>query len=293
MISSRKRGTATFCLIYVRTCVRLMTEPDLKPRHRERLINRRIQGDLGEFSAMEWLASKGACVWVPLGHSPDVDLLAEFAERTIRVQVKTCTFSVQTRGNADRWCVAIATSGGNRSWSGTAKKFDPSRVDYLFALVGNGRRWFIPANLLEGSGNVNLGGSKYSEFEIEPGTPIEALVYPNSQRNKIDIEPGECLSGQKDVTVNHTAMPTQVRILPPPSRTSSLSFDVAGDITKSEKGLARSGHTMLRQKRQATLPKRPCAEAELRIGDRMRVRADGPGRLVFERIGNGSSRFVN
>jgi bifunctional DNA-binding transcriptional regulator/antitoxin component of YhaV-PrlF toxin-antitoxin module len=41
---------------------------------------------------------------------------------------------------------------------------------------------------------------------------------------------------------------------------------------------------LLRQKRQATLPKSPCTEAGLKIGDRMRVRADGPGRLVFERV---------
>lgn len=41
---------------------------------------------------------------------------------------------------------------------------------------------------------------------------------------------------------------------------------------------------MLRPKRQATIPKRPCEEAGLKPGDRMRVRADGPGRVVLERI---------
>ncbi|HVQ57953.1 MAG TPA: hypothetical protein VMS60_03505 [Solirubrobacterales bacterium] len=40
----------------------------------------------------------------------------------------------------------------------------------------------------------------------------------------------------------------------------------------------------LRPKRQATFPKRPCEEAGLRAGDRLRVNAEGPGRLVFERI---------
>ena len=47
------------------------------PHRRERAVNRRVQGDIGEFSAMEWLRSKGALVWIPLGHSPDVDLMAE------------------------------------------------------------------------------------------------------------------------------------------------------------------------------------------------------------------------
>jgi len=40
---------------------------------------------------------------------------------------------------------------------------------------------------------------------------------------------------------------------------------------------------MLRQKRQVTIPKHPCAEAGLKVGDRMRFRADGPGRVVLER----------
>ena len=36
---------------------------------RERAVNRRVQGDIGELSAMEWLASKDAVVWVPFTHS--------------------------------------------------------------------------------------------------------------------------------------------------------------------------------------------------------------------------------
>ena len=38
--------------------------------------NPRRQGDLGEFSAIEWLGSKGYPVWIPVGHSPDYDLVA-------------------------------------------------------------------------------------------------------------------------------------------------------------------------------------------------------------------------
>jgi hypothetical protein len=99
--------------------------PPPKPQHRERLINRRAQGDLGEFSAMEWLASKGALVWIPLGHSPDVDLMAEIDGRICRVQVKTSTQSAETPKGSRRWRVMIATNGGNQSWSKTTKTFDP------------------------------------------------------------------------------------------------------------------------------------------------------------------------
>jgi len=38
----------------------------------------RKQGDLGEAAAIEWLTRAGATVFVPLGHSPHVDLIAEF-----------------------------------------------------------------------------------------------------------------------------------------------------------------------------------------------------------------------
>jgi hypothetical protein len=41
---------------------------------------------------------------------------------------------------------------------------------------------------------------------------------------------------------------------------------------------------IIRQKRQTTIPKRPFVEAGLGINDRMRVRADGEGRLIFQRI---------
>ena len=215
---------------------------------------------------MEWLASKGAAVWVPFSHSPHVDLMAEWDESLLRVQVKTSTYRGSKPGS-DRWQVSIATNGGNRSWNGIAKRVDPARVDYLFVLVGDGRRWFIPAHLVEGSRGLALGGSKYSEFEVERGTPLDATVYSDGQPNTIPRPtPGECQSGQMDQTVNLTAMPTQVRILPPPS-TPGASREI-----------------LLRPKRQATFPKAPCEEAGVLPGDRLRVRADGPGRLVFEKI---------
>ena len=130
----------------------------------------RAQGDIGEASAIEWLAVHGAVIFVPLFHSPDYDLIAEMAGRLVRIEVKTsarCT----TLG---RWEVGICTAGGNQSWSGATKLFDPKRCDYLFVHVGDGRRWFIPAVRVEGTRSLKLGGSKYAEFEIEAGPPLPA-----------------------------------------------------------------------------------------------------------------------
>ena len=127
----------------------------------------RRQGDLGELSAMEWFASRGAIVCFPIGHSPDWDFVAELDGRLLRVQVKTCS-SFQNR----RWSVTVCTRGGNQSWSGLVKRFDPKSCDYLFALVGDGRRWCIPADALGGKTCVALGGPKYAEFEVESGCPL-------------------------------------------------------------------------------------------------------------------------
>jgi hypothetical protein len=234
------------------------------PHRRDRAVNRRVQGDLGEFSAMEWLASKGALVWVPMGHSPDVDLMAEIEGRLSRIQVKTSTYVTTTPRGHKRWHVSIATNGGNQSWSGATKTFDPQHVDFLFVLVGDGRRWLIPADVVEASRAVALGGTKYSEFEVESGTAIDPLIYAEANPNRITSAlEGECQSGQMEQTVNLPAMPTEVRILSPPSS---------------------SRQVVLRPKRQITIPKLPCEQAGVVPGDRMRVKADGPGRVVFERI---------
>jgi len=119
-------------------------------------MNPRQQGDLGEYSAIEWLASRGYPVFVPIGHSPDVDLVALMDRRAVRVQVKTC----RRRVPVNRWDVMLCTRGGNQSWNGLSKRFSSDRCDYLFVLVGDGggagsspRTWLgaVRASLLEAS----------------------------------------------------------------------------------------------------------------------------------------------
>src|SRR5436190_23210763 len=120
---------------------------------------------------MEWLVSKGAKIFIPIVHSPDIDLIAELAGRLHRIEVKTCTHK---RG--DRWGVVISTRGGNRSWNGVVKYFDQKRCDFLFVHVGDGRRWFIPTTALDCRSGLTLGGPKYSRYEIDPGRPLERVA---------------------------------------------------------------------------------------------------------------------
>jgi hypothetical protein len=50
------------------------------------------------------------------------------------------------------------------------KTNDPSRYDYPFVLVADGRQWFIAAIAVETKTTVLLGGPKYGAFEVEGGT---------------------------------------------------------------------------------------------------------------------------
>ena len=136
-------------------------------RAMERLWSPTAQGDVGELSAIQWLGSVGAHIFVPLGHSPDYDLVVERDACLHRVQVKTST--CRSRG---RFVVALCTRGGNQSWNGVVKRLDATRCDYLFVHVGDGRRWFIPARALGGGSAIALGGPKYAEFEVKRGTPL-------------------------------------------------------------------------------------------------------------------------
>ena len=127
----------------------------------------RQQGDAGELSAMSWLVEHGYHVYLPLGHSPDCDMVADRDGRLQRVQVKT------SRSWQDgRWAVTLCTRGGNQSWNRVIKRFSPQRCDSLFVLVADGRRWFIPADVVEGESRITLGGPKYASYEVDRGRPL-------------------------------------------------------------------------------------------------------------------------
>jgi hypothetical protein len=238
-------------------------KPEAAPNRR----NPRRQGDLGELSAMEWLASKGAHIYVPVGHSPDVDFIAEVNGRLLRIEVKSCT----ARDQRKRWNVSICTHGGNQSWSGLVKHFDPYRCDYLFVVVGDGRRWFIPACEVEAGRAINLGGPKYSEFEVEPGRRL--MAEPDGTGLQSGPQrPGEYPSGQRTAAVNRQAQPSQVRILPPPSE------------SRDRPPRPAVGRTRMSVNHQVTVPLAVATGSEIHPGDRFRMESDGKGRVVMTRI---------
>jgi Holliday junction resolvase-like predicted endonuclease len=232
----------------------------------------RQQGDIGELSAMEWLASRGAHIYVPVGHSPDVDLVAEIEGVVLRIEVKT-----STHRRDGRWGVLISTRGGNQSWTGLVKYFDRSRCDYLFVHVGDGRRWLIPTGAIDGRSGIMLGGPKYAEYEVEPGRPLERTL--SDPGLKSAGSPGEYPSGQRGGAVNAVAQSFGGSNPPSP-----ISTPQPVRPTNYERTPGQRGEAVINQKRRLTIPQRPFFEAGFENGGRVRVRAVGPGRMLVEQI---------
>jgi bifunctional DNA-binding transcriptional regulator/antitoxin component of YhaV-PrlF toxin-antitoxin module len=241
---------------------------------RSRLINRRQQGDLGEASAIEWLTRQGATVLIPFGHSPDYDLVADVDGTLLRIQVKTSTYSDASPNGQTRYQVQIATNGGNQSWTGVARRFDPSRADFVFALVGDGRRWWIPTSDIDGETNISLGGSKYSAFEIQPGPPIDSLVYGKENAAlESSSDRGSAGVGEPGRSVKSV-----------PSLLSGFDSHLPHSHHSADAGTPIAAHTRVSANHQITIPMRAFEASELAVGDRIRLVVDGPGRVILERI---------
>lgn len=232
-----------------------------------RQTNPRRQGDIGETYAAFWLAQAGFDLFTPFGTNPNTDLVAEYQSRLFRIQVKTCTC-----WERERWCVALCTRGGNQSWNGIVKYFSAERCDYVFVLTGDMRHWFIPAAAIDATTSIQLGGPKYSEYEVTgKNTVPEALQLPgiDGSLRSASLTRGSAEVGESGRPVKPLAMPEWVRIPPPPSQPETTRPYCRTRVSP--------GH-------QITIPTTPFREAELAAGDRLVLEAAGPGVVIARRV---------
>jgi hypothetical protein len=146
-------------------------------------------------------------------------------------------------------------------------------------LTASGRRWFIPSTDIEGKRAIQLGGLKYAEYEIDRAAGILELVY--GEEAALESTPsGEYPSGQRTAAVNRQALPSEVRILPPPSESVDLPQAPA------------VGRTRMSANHQVTVPLAVAASSSLQPGDRFRVESDGKGRFVMTRIEEYTERHL-
>jgi PD-(D/E)XK endonuclease len=232
----------------------------------------RRQGDIGEAAAIDWLTRLGAAVSLPLFHSPDYDLIADLGGRLLRIQVKTSSCK---HGPSNHFAVQLATNGGNQSWTGLIKKFDPRRFDLLFILVEDGRRWFVPSCEIEGCYSITVGGDKYSEFQVGHAAPFD---HPEGAASTLGSPRGGAGVGEPGRTVNPVAQPEWVRFPPPPFPPPS------GGALRSEGEPPAVGRTKMSSHYQVAVPRAVAAASGLEPGDRFRVESDGQGRFVMTRV---------
>jgi hypothetical protein len=133
-----------------------------------------------------------------------------------------------------------------------ALALDPSRYDFLFVLVGDGRRWFIPSHVVRGRRRVIVGGPKYSEFQIEIGDDDRA----KEGASTIEVHPGERRSGRAGPACKVGA--------------SLLSGFESHLPHHAERRPYWAGtRTTISPQHKITIPIRPFRDAELHIGDRL------------------------
>jgi hypothetical protein len=156
-----------------------------------------------------------------------------------------------------------------------ALRSKPLRIPFVH--VGDGRRWFIPTAALDCESTLTLGGPKYSEFEIESGRPL--AVRSSEAVLQSGRSPGEYRSGQTGCAVNAVALSFGGSNPPSP-----ISSPRPVEPTNYERKPGQNGEAVINQKRRITVPQRPFFEAGFANGGRVRVRADGPGRIVVEQI---------
>ena len=101
--------------------------------------------------AIAYFATIGATVSLPLTDSQEYDLIADVDGKLSRVQVKTTNFVKR-----EHYYVELRTKGGNKSGTGKTKKFDPSMVDQLFILTGDGKQFLVPTKELKNINSLTL-----------------------------------------------------------------------------------------------------------------------------------------
>ena len=223
---------------------------------------------------MEWLASNGALVSFRSGTARTSTRRAgrrRFSGSRSRPQHR--------RRDADghgRIPVSLATSGGNQSWTGLVKYFDPQSIAIsLFVTLvtddaGSSRRRRSRA-----SRGFVLGGPKYSRVRDRGQADALGERASTDRRPRITAPPGEYPSGQTGRRCKRRGSVLRRFESSLPHLASSRPVKP----TNYERKPGQRGEAVINQKRRLTIPQRPFFEAGFANSGRVRVRADGPACL--------------
>lgn len=123
-------------------------------------LNSKKQGDIGLGAAISHFVKNEYTVSIPLTDSQDYDLIVDKDNEVSRVQVKTTGYKKD-----DIFVVHLSVKGGNRSGKGKVKKFDNTKVEYVFALTSDNEEYLIPSKEIDTKNQITLG-VKYERFKM-------------------------------------------------------------------------------------------------------------------------------
>lgn len=126
----------------------------------DKATNSKKQGDIGLGVAIAYFAAEGYVVNIPLTDSQDYDLIVDDGELLQRIQVKTTSYKARD----GKFRVSLTTKGGNKSGQ-TVKKFDKTKVDRVFVLTSDGKKYVIPVEDLVGNNTISLCDT-YDDFIV-------------------------------------------------------------------------------------------------------------------------------
>jgi hypothetical protein len=126
--------------------------------------NSKKQGDIGLVLAIAWFEINDYPVSIPLTDSQDYDLIIDMSGALKKVQVRT-TYNQQKSGSYE---VNLRVTGGNRSGAGQVKYFINTDVDYLFIVIENGAKYFIPKSNITNKRAINVcNDGEYEQYRVD------------------------------------------------------------------------------------------------------------------------------
>lgn len=127
-------------------------------------MNSKKQGTLGVSKAVSFFVEEGNTVAIPLGDDQRYDLIVDREGKLYRVEVKTTQF-INSHG---KYQVGLKSSSGSKrqnedKWRIT--NLSRNDCDLVFIWVGDGSRYLIPIEVLDGKGNLVLT-QKMDQYKI-------------------------------------------------------------------------------------------------------------------------------
>lgn len=121
-----------------------------------------LQGNLGLAKAIEYFTSIGVTVSIPLNDTQPYDLVADIDGKLNKISVKTG----RSRAGKKSFYIQLRNTGGGRKGNIRQVNFDNSSCDYLFVYTIDEALYLIPANKVQATAAIQVGGAKYEKYKV-------------------------------------------------------------------------------------------------------------------------------